>query len=164
MLLAYALFCNGKANFVESVRAGDQQEIQEFKMETSEVQSLKRYFSLLFFHEEVGTLSEGWVRQLHRSAGGGDKFLFNAHLFGFSTFKDLMNINWNECIYRNEGVGKDNKYKKSGLISKSLFDPFKKKFLEKRDSTGDWKNFTNQIERFNKLMFDTLGSLYNFNA
>lgn len=165
MLLAYALFCNGKANFVESVRAGDQQEIQEFReMETSEIQSLKRYFSLLFFQEEVGTLSEGWVRQLHRSAGGGDKFLFNAHLFGFSTFKDLMNINWNECIYRNEGVGKDNKYKKSGLISKSLFDPFKKKFLEKRDSTGDWKNFTNQIERFNKLMFDTLGSLYNFNA
>lgn len=164
MLLAFSLFSNGKDDFVESVRSGAQQEIGEFTdMNIAQVQALKQYFAQLFFESSPGILAEGWVRQVHRSAGGGDKFLFNASLFGFSTFKELMNINWNECIYRTEGLGKDNKYKKSGLISKSLFDPFKKTFIATRDTTEAWKASSNKGEQFIQLMFDTLARLYKFN-
>ncbi len=165
LLLAFSLFCNGEDDFVESVRSGAQKEIQDFlSMSIEQVQSLQKYFSLFFFSKGGGILPEGWICQLHRSAGGGDKFLFNAGLFGFSTFKELMDVNWNECIYRDEGIGKDNKYKKTGLVFKSLFDPFKKRFLDRRDKTTEWKAYSNTGERFYKLMFDTLKSLYNFNS
>ena len=106
-------------------------------------------------------LKEGWLRQLHRSAGGGDKFLFNANLFSPATLKDLMKVDWNKAIYRTEGLGKDNTYK-TGLFG-SKFDSFKKKFIEVRDADKSWQNITNQGEQLYKLIFDTLGKLYNFN-
>lgn len=162
-LLAFALFCNGEDDFVESVRCGGQKEITEFTgMEVSQVDYLKKYFALLFFERSEGQLAEGWVRQLHRSAGGGDKFLFNASLFGFNTFKDLMKVNWNKELYRTDGVGKDNNYKKSGIFGGSKFDPFKKMFIAERESSQGWKAITNSGEKLYKLVYDTLGKLYQF--
>ena len=99
-----------------------------------------------------------------RSAGGQDAFLFNANLFSPMTFKELMKMDWNKCIYRNEGIGKDNTYSKSGLsIFGSLFDPFKKQFIQMRDTTKEWQNLTNKGEQLYKLIFDTLAKLYKFN-
>jgi hypothetical protein len=163
-LLAFALFCNGEDDFVESVRCGGQKEITEFTgMEVTQVEYLKKYFALLFFTRGEGRLAEGWVQQLHRSAGGGDRFLFNASLFGFSTFKELMKVDWNKELYRNEGLGKDNNYKKSGIFSGSKFDPFKKAFIAERENTQGWKAITNRGEQLYKLVYDTLGKLYQFN-
>ena len=162
-LLAFALFCNGEDDFVESVRCGAQKEITEFTgMEVSQVEYLKKYFALLFFERSEGQLAEGWVRQLHRSAGGGDKFLFNASLFGFNTFKDLMKVDWNKELYRTDGVGKDNNYSKGGIIIKSKFDPFKKMFIAERENSQGWKAITNSGEKLYKLVYDTLGKLYQF--
>ena len=163
-LLTFALFCNGEDDFVESVRCGGQKEITEFTgMEVTQVEYLKKYFGLLFFTRGEGRLAEGWVQQLHRSAGGGDRFLFNASLFGFSTFKELMKVDWNKELYRSEGLGKDNNYKKSGIFSGSKFDPFKKAFIAERENTQGWKAVTNRGEQLYKLVYDTLGKLYQFN-
>lgn len=164
MLIAFSLFCNGEDDFVESVRSGDQKEIQEFtEMAVTQVTSLREYFNLFFFKQTSGTLLEGWLRQLHRSAGGGDSFLFHASLFSPSTFKELMKLNWNEEIYRNEGIGKDHKYSKTGVLIKSKFDPFKKMLISIRDSQKEWATISNKGEQLYKLVFDTLAKLYKFN-
>ena len=163
MLIAFALFCNGSDDFAENVRTGDHKEIQEFTgIDVNQVVNLKKYFNLLFVQVKGdGTLEEGWLRQIHRSAGGGDNYLFNANLFSPDTFKSLMKVDWNKAIYRNEGIGKDNVYK-TGLFG-TKFNSFKEKFIEVRDSNKKWQNITNQGEQFYKLVFDTLAKLYNFN-
>lgn len=164
MLIAFSFFCDGDDDFVESVRSGGQKEIQEFlTIDVQQVQSLKEYFRLFFVRRVGDKLQEGWLRQIHRSAGGGDNFLFNANLFSPVSYKELMKVNWNEDIYRNEGVGKDNRYSKSGVIIKSKFDPFKKMFIQTRDNTKDWQNITNKGEQLYKLIYDTLCKLYKFN-
>lgn len=164
MLIAFSFFCNGNDDFVESVRSGVQKEIQEFlTIDVQQVQSLKEYFRLFFLRKLDDKLQEGWLRQIHRSAGGGDNFLFNANLFSPMSYKELMKVNWNEDIYRNEGVGKDNRYSKSGVLIKSKFDPFKKMFIQTRDNTKDWQNITNKGEQLYKLIYDTLCKLYKFN-
>ena len=163
-LIAFSLFTNGSDNFVESVRTNGHKEIQEFlSVDVNQVVNLRNYFNLFFYTTlPSGILKEGWLRQIHRSAGGGDNFLFNASLFSPGTFKDLMKIDWNKSLFRNEGLGKDNFYK-TGIFG-SKFDSFKKKFIEVRDSNNkDWKNITNQGEQLYKLTFDTLARLYQFN-
>lgn len=109
---------------------------------------------------ESGALEEGWLRQLHRSAGGGDKFLLNPKLFAPQTKKELMRFDWNKNIYRNEGIGKDNKYS-TGLIG-SKFNSFKKMFIQELHGESN-KGITNRGEQLYKLIFDTLIKLYNFN-
>lgn len=167
MLIAFSLFCNGEDNFVESVRSGDQKEIQEFtEMDVTQVTSLRDYFNLFSVKAVGDTLQEGWLRQLHRSAGGGDSFLFHAALFSPTSFRELMKFNWNDELYRNEGVGKDNKYSKTGiLLNKSKFDPFKKTLISVRDDAQKraWNQISNKGEQLYKLIFDTLAKLYKFN-
>ena len=162
MLIAFALFTNGTDDFVESVRTGGQKEIQQFlNVDVNQVVNLKNYFNLFFAKaNQDGSLKEGWLKQIHRSAGGGDKFLFNASLFSPDTFKNLMKVDWNKEIYRNEGVGKDNFYK-TGLFG-SKFSSFKDKFIEVRDNDKSWQNITNQGEQLYRLTFETLAKLYNF--
>lgn len=163
MLAVFALLCNGKDDFIESVRAGDQKEILEFKdMDVTQVTSLKNYFDL-FFVKRIpdGSIQEGWLRQLHRSAGGNVNFLFNAALFSPANTKELEKFKWNKEVYRGEGTGKDNKF--SPGIFGSPFDSFKKVFIQVRDESSDWKNITNKGEQLYKLMFDTLAKLYKFN-
>ena len=164
-LIAFALFCNGEDDFIESVRTGKQKEITEFsEMDVTQVTSLRDYFNLFFVKSVNDTLQEGWLRQLHRSAGSGDSFLFNAALFAPSTYKELMKVNWNEDLYRTEGIGKDYKYSKTGiLLAKSKFDPFKKKLIAVRDNQKEWAKISNKGEQLYKLIFDTLAKLYKFN-
>ena len=162
LLIAFALFCNGSDDFVESVRSGGHKEIQEFKgIDVKQVMSLKEFFRLFFAKRDGDRLLEGWVRQIHRSAGGGDKFLFNANLFSSQTYKALMKTDWNRCLYRSEGIGKDNIYK-TGLFG-SKFNSFKDMFIKTRDSNKEWQKITNNGEQLYKLVYDTLSKLYNFN-
>ena len=162
MLIVFALYCNGEDNFVESVRSGDQKEIQEFRdIDVNQVEALKSYFRLFFVRKNAdGGLEEGWLRQVHRSAGGHDRFMFNAALFTPSSYKELMKMDWNDTLYRNEGTGKDNKFK-MGLFG-SKFNSFKKEFIEERDKNKSWQNITNKGEQLYKLVFDTLAKLYKF--
>lgn len=165
MLIAFDLFANGSDDFVEKVRSGEHKDIQDFTdMDVNQVTYLKNYFNLFFVQAlPSGLLSEGWLRQIHRSAGGGDNFLFNANLFSADSFKNLMKVDWNKEIYRKEGIGKDNSYK-TGLFG-SKFNSFKKMFIDVRDNDKDkaWNTITNKGEKLYKLIYDALAKLYNFN-
>ena len=149
MLLAFSFLCNDpEIDFVESVRSGKQKEIIGFDgIDVNQVEYLKKYFRLLNVRNVNGELAEGWIRQMHRSAGGGDNFLFNPKLFGFHTMKELKKYDWNKNLYRNEGVGKDWTFSVSLFSSK--FDTFKKKFIEELHS-GTPTTITNTGERFYK--------------
>lgn len=162
LLIVFSLFCNGSDDFVESVRSGGVKEIREFMdINVNQVQALKEYFNLFFVRKNAdGKLAEGWLRQIHRSAGGGDNFLFNANLFSPTDVKGLMKLAWNKNLYRAEGVGKDNHYS-TGIFG-SKFDSFKKQFLLTRDKDSSWKNVTNNGEQLYKLIYETLCSLYQF--
>lgn len=161
-LVAFALFNNGEDDFVEKARSGEDKEVVGFEeIDPSQVKYLKDYFRLFFARMiEGGALEEGWLRQLHRSAGGGDKILLNPKLFAPQTRKELMKLDWNKNLYRNEGIGKDNKYS-TGMFG-SKFNSFKKLFLQELHSEGS-KGITNRGEQLYKLIYDTLTKLYNFN-
>lgn len=161
-LVAFALFNNGDDDFVEKARSGEDKEVVGFEeIDQSQVKYLKEYFRLFFARMvEGGKLEEGWLRQLHRSAGGNDNFLLNPKLFAPQTKKELMRLDWNKNLFRNEGIGKDNRYS-TGLIG-SKFNSFKKKFLEELHGDGS-KAITNRGEQMYKIIYDTLTKLYNFN-
>lgn len=161
-LVAFALFNNGTDDFVEKARSGEDKEVVGFEeIDPSQVKYLKEYFRLFFARMlEGGALEEGWLRQLHRSAGGGDKFLLNSKLFASQTNKELMQLDWNKNLYRSEGIGKDNKYSTGFMGSK--FNSFKKMFLRELHGDGS-KGITNRGEQLYKLIYDTLTKLYKFN-
>jgi len=161
-LVAFALFNNGEDDFVEKARSGEDKEVVGFEeIDPSQVEYLKKYFRLFFARMlEGGSLEEGWLRQLHRSAGSGDKFLLNPKLFAPQTWKELMKLDWNKNLYRNDGIGKDNKYS-TGVFG-SKFNSFKKMFLQELHGEGG-KGITNRGEQLYKLIYDTLTKLYNFN-
>lgn len=161
LLIAFGLLNNGDDDFIESVRNGGHKEIPGFdNIDVNQVEYLKKYFRLFFVRNVDGLLQEGWLRQLQRSAGGGDKFLFNAKLFQPSTYKELMKLDWNKSLYRTEGTGKDN-YFKVGLFS-SKFDEFKKEFINILHG-GKPQNITDAGEQLYKLTYDTLAKIYQFN-
>lgn len=162
MLLAFSFLCNDpEIDFVESVRSGKQKEIIGFDgIDVNQVEYLKKYFRLLNVRNVNGELAEGWIRQMHRSAGGGDNFLFNPKLFGFHTMKELKKYDWNKNLYRNEGVGKDWTF--SVCLFSSKFDTFKKKFIEELHS-GTPTTITNTGERFYKVIYNSLCKIYNIN-
>lgn len=162
LLIAFGFLNNGDDDFVECVRNGSQKEISGFDgIDVSQVESLKKYFRLFFVRRvNNDVLQEGWLKQIHRSAGGGDKFLFNAKLFQPSTYKELMKFDWNKSIYRTEGIGKDNMFK-VGLFS-TKFDEFKKEFINTLHN-GKPQNITDAGEQLYKLTYDTLTKMYQFN-
>lgn len=162
MLIAFFFLCNDpEIDFVESVRCNKQKEIVGFDgMDVNQVEYLKKYFRLFNVRNVNGELAEGWLRQLHRSAGGGDNFLFNPKLFSFHTMKELKKYDWNKNLYRGEGVGKDWTFAVSFFGSR--FDTFKKEFIKELHN-GAPSNITNTGERFYKLTYDTLCKIYNIN-
>ena len=161
-LVAFALFNNGDDDFVEKARSGEDKEITGFEeIDPSQIKYLKDYFRLFFARMlDGGELEEGWLRQLHRSAGGGDRFLLNPKLFASQTKKELMKFDWNKNLFRKEGIGKDNLYS-TGILG-SKFNSFKKAFLLELHGNSA-RQITNRGEQLYKLIFDTLTKLYNFN-
>lgn len=163
MLIAFAMLCNDpKTDFVESVRSGAQKEITGFEgMEVAQVEALKKYFRLFFASPAAGgALAEGWLRQLHRSAGGGDRMLFSPKLFAFQSQRELSKFDWNKSLYRTDGVGKDWTFS-TGLFG-SRFDTFKKQLIVELHS-GKADKITNTAERLYKHIYDTLCAIYHIN-
>lgn len=161
-LVAFALHNNGDDDIVEMARNGRDKEIVGFEnIDPSQVTNLKEYFRLFFTRMiEGGDLQEGWLRQLHRSAGGGDRMLLNPKLFSPKTRKELMKLDWNKNLYRQEGIGRDNKYSTGAFGSK--FNSLKKEMIRQLNS-GNTVQITNPGEQMYKLIYDTLTKLYNFN-
>lgn len=160
-LIALYFLCNGDDDFVENVRNGGHKDIQAFRdMDANQVIALKDYFRLFYANcSNGGEVVEGWLRQLHRSAGGGNKFLFNAKLFSPNSQKELSRFDWNKNIFSDD---RENAYKdyrfSTGIGTK--FNKFKTEFLKKMDAGGDYQNITNSGEQLYKLIYDTLRDLY----
>ena len=162
MLIAFSFLCNDPdIDFVESVRCNKQKEITGFDgMDVNQIEYLKKYFRLFNVRKVNDEFAEGWIRQIHRSAGGGDNFLFNPKLFAFHTMKELHKYDWNKNLYRNEGIGKDWTFSVGFFGSK--FNSFKEEFI-KTLHNGTPTTITNTGERFYKLVYDTLCKIYNIN-
>ena len=161
LFTAFSLFCNGEDDFVNGVKSGHHKDIVNFlDIDNTQIKDgVKEYFRL--FHFAINpddTLYEGWLRQLHRSAGSDDKFLLNAALFTPQKRKDLMKYKWNKDLFKTVGVGKDNKFDVSLFGSK--FDEFKKEFIKQNQKT--MPGMTNRGEQLYKRIYDTLVSLYKF--
>lgn len=166
MLIAFGLFNNGEDDFIEGVRSSRMKDIMGFdSIDSTQVKSLKDYFSLFLFGvdfetDKKGKLEEGWLYQLHRSAGSGDNMLFNARLFMPKNFKEVNDLDWNKYLYRTEGLGKDYRYSYKPIIS-SKFDVFKKEFIKVLNN-GKSQSITDPGEQLYKLVFDTLTNIYQF--
>lgn len=159
-LVAFAILNNGEDDLVESARSGKDQEMPGFEnIDPNQVRYLKDYFRLFFTRSEAGNLQEGWLQQLHRSAGGGSNLMLNAKLFEPRTLKALNRLAWNKEIYGDDPVGKSHKFS-TGLFS-SPFDKFKKQFLQILNSDKS-TGITNPGERFYKITYDTLGCIFQF--
>ncbi len=164
MLIAFYFLCNDSSiDFVEGVRSGQHKEISGFgNIAINQVKNLKDYFSLFNVHCKAnGEIDEGWLRQLHRSAGGGDKFLFNPRLFAFSNVSQMRKYDWNKNLYRKDGVGKDWAF--SVNIFGSRFDTFKKEFIKKMNDSSTTTSIVDPGERLYELIYKTLCTIYNIN-
>lgn len=165
LLVVFALFCNGEDDILEGLRTG-QLKIDGFNdMDQSQITEIKKYFNLFFAaktedpRKDPNMLEDGWLKQLHRSAGGEDKMLLNAALFAPATVRELMRLDWNKKLYRTDGIGKDHTYSK---FMNSKFNDFKKEFIKTINTNSD-SGITNPTERTYKLVYDTLSKLYKFN-
>ena len=161
MLTAFSLFCNGEDDFVNGVKSGHHKDIQNFlDIDNTQIKDgIIEYFKL--FHFAINpddSLYEGWLRQLHRSAGGDDKFILNAALFTPQKKKELMKYKWNKDLYKTSGIGKDNKFD-VGVFS-SKFNEFKRAF--KDENQKEMPSMTNRGEQLYKRIYNTLVSLYKF--
>lgn len=127
-------------------------------IDPQEVAGMKKYFSLYHFAvDEEGNIIDGWLRQLHRSASGQDKFLFNAEMFSFTNVKELKKLDFNKKLYRQNEEDVE-KYEFSTGLFGSPFNSFKDEFVKKTDI----QSITNKSEKLVKRMYDTLVELYGF--
>lgn len=140
-LIAFSLLCNGDADFISGLQ-DKRQGIGGFEdVDLSQISSLKHYFEL--FHVKFnsdGTMEDGWLRQLYRSAG--QNFLFNNDLFSPTSKKEMMKFDWSDSLYAKDGITKGKEY---GGIFSNKFDSFKKKFQEVL--TGSQLQATNKCEQ-----------------
>jgi hypothetical protein len=153
-----------KYDFFEQAQHG---ELKRVKIEgyedidAEEVKNLKRYMSLFHFSIESGGIKDGWLRQVHRSAGGGDKFLLNAGIFSATSIDEMTKFNFNTKLFQKDTDFENHKFK-AGLIgdgnSKDIFDKFLKEFITSKEP----ESITNKNEKLIKRTYNTLCQLYNF--
>jgi hypothetical protein len=125
-------------------------------IDPEEVTNLKTYMGLYHFYFKEGKLHDGWLKQLYRSSGGGDKFLFNPALFGCESIREYERFSFNDLIYKKNSDFELKKFK-TGLLG-SIYNEFFSEFIKSSEPT----EITNKCEKLIKRTFDTLSKLYNF--
>jgi hypothetical protein len=125
-------------------------------IDLEEVKNLKKYMSLFHFKIENSEIKDGWLRQVHRSAGGGDKFLLNPAVFGCNSIREMEKFDFNDTLYQKGSDFESHKFK-TGLFS-SIMNEFYGKFLK----SDEPDSITNKNEKLIKKTYDTLCLLYNF--
>ncbi|MDR2064226.1 MAG: hypothetical protein LBP85_00735 [Prevotellaceae bacterium] len=151
LLEKYDFFVQAQKGDLTRVQIGGYEDI-----DLEEVKNLKKYMSLFHFGIENGEVKDGWLRQVHRSAGGGDKFLLNPAVFGCNSVKELEKFEFNDTLYQKDSDFGAYRFK-TGLFS-SIYDTFSKSFI----NTGEPESITNKMEKLIKRTYDTLCKLYNF--
>ncbi len=130
-------------------------------IDLEEVKNLKIYMSLFHFGIENGDIKEGWLRQIHRSVGGGDKFLLNPAIFSCNSKREFERFNFFTELFQNNSDFE--KYFVPGKVfggcnQSVIFERFKKTFIKSIEP----QNITNKNEKLIKRVFDTLCQLYKF--
>lgn len=146
--------------FFEAVQSGDLKvnKIEGYDdIEKSEVDSLVGYMHLFHFDISDGKVKDGWLRQLHNSAGGGDKFLLNAKVFSPTSDREFKKLDFNKELYQKGSDFEKNSFKTR--VFGDITDEFKSQFIKEKDSS----EITNKNEKLIKRVYDTLCSLYHFN-
>jgi hypothetical protein len=123
-----------------------------------ETDALNNFMSLFHFAVLGESIQDGWLRQIHRSAGGGDKFLLSAGVFGCNSKREYGNFDFNKELYQKGSEFESNKFS-TGVFG-GIFDSFVKKFIV----VDDPANITNKCEKLIKRTYDTLCQLYNFKS
>lgn len=123
-----------------------------------ETDALFNFMSYFHFTLVGETIQDGWLRQIHRSAGGGDKFLLGSGIFSCNSKKELANFDFNKYLYQKDSEYESNKFS-TGVFG-GIYDSFVKKFITIDDPT----NITNKCEKLIKRSYDTLCQLYNFKS
>lgn len=127
-------------------------------IDVQEVVALKKYFGMFHFaFDESGNIVDGWLRQLHRSAGGQNKFLFNAEMFGLSNAKEVKKFEFNKKLFRPDEEDVRSYSFKTSFFG-SPFDSFKNEFVKQKDNDS----VQYKTEKLLKRMYDTINSLYGF--
>jgi hypothetical protein len=147
----YDFFVQAQTGVLKKVKIEGYEDI-----DPEEVKNLKRYMSLFHFEVENGDIKDGWLRQVHRSAGGGDKFLLNPSVFGCNSVKEMEKFNFNDSIFQKNSDFESFKFK-TGLFG-AAFDVFVKSFISSKEPDS----ITNKNEKLIKRTYDTLCQLYNF--
>ena len=146
--------------FFEQAQAGELKvnKIEGYEdIDKSEIDALHDYMRLFHFKDAGGVIQDGWLRQLHRSAGGGDKFLLSPYIFSATSPKEFSKMSYNKELYQKGSDFEKNAFS-TGLIS-NIINEFRKMFIKKSDS----QEITNKNEKLIKRVYDTLCSLYQFN-
>ncbi|MDR1723189.1 MAG: tubulin-like doman-containing protein [Tannerella sp.] len=147
----YAFFDQAQAGDLKKVKIEGYEDI-----DPEEVRNLKKYMSLYHFGIDNGAIKDGWLRQVHRSAGGGDKFLLNPAVFGSNSVREFEKFDFNEKLYQKGSDFETRKFK-TGLIS-SIMNEFYGKFIK----TAEPESISNKNEKLIKRTYDTLCQLYKF--
>ncbi|RMG26506.1 MAG: hypothetical protein D6730_09010 [Bacteroidetes bacterium] len=149
---------NLKADFYAAAKSGalaKNDNITGYEdIDEREVKAIKRYFELFNFRLDEGEVRDGWLRQIYKSVGGGDKFLLNAAMFSPTTERELNKLNYSNKLYKEDF--EHHKFS-TGLFG-TPFDSFKKTFKERANDP----KLTNKCEMLTKRMYDALCTLYNF--
>lgn len=166
MLTVASILCNNPDyDFIAGLQSKDQRIDGYEDVNVEQIRSLKDYFTLFHFQvEDNNSLSEGWLRQIYRSAGQGDNFLFAPEIFTADSKKEMNKADWNKKLFKEEGVGKDNIFKTGIGLGDQKFNKFKEAFVKMNvegKNTGS-DIFTNRLEQIIKQVYDTLVSIYQF--
>jgi len=123
-----------------------------------EVKNLKKYMTLYHFGIVGSDIKDGWLRQIHKSAGGGDKFLLNPEIFGCNSVKEFEQFDFNSKLYQKGSDFESHKFK-TGLMG-SIMDKFYGGFIK----ADEPDSITNKNEKLIKRVYNTLCQLYNFKS
>lgn len=153
LLEKYDFFVQAQTGDLKKVKIEGYEDI-----DPEEVKNLKRYMTLFHFGINKNEVIDGWLRQVYRSAGGGDKFLLNPEAFGCNSVKELEKFDFNDKLYQKNSDFEAFKFKTGLLGFGSIYDCFIKAFINTKEPEG----ITNKNEKLIKRVYDTLCNLYNF--
>jgi hypothetical protein len=150
-----------KYGFFDKAQAGDLRNvnIEGYEdIDPEEIKNLKKYMALYHFAIENGNIKDGWLRQVHRSVGSGDKFLLNPAIFGCHSEKEFEKFDFNDTLYQKGSDFESHKFK-TGIFG-SIMDKFYSGFIKANEP----ESITNKNEKLIKRAYDTLCQLYEFKS
>lgn len=130
-------------------------------IDLEEVRNLKKYMALYHFTSNENGIIDGWLRQLHRSAAGGENFLLNSGNFGCHSISEFKKWNFNTKLYQKGSDFESHKFK-AGLLTDGKSENIFSKFVSAFIASKEPESITNKNEKLIKRVYDTLCQLYEF--